>query len=67
MHSCMQFLFLFHIIIISITNFPKHTKIRNIFTETKNVFLNKEDMCRTSKKFVSDNDYIVYFRITCIE
>ena len=36
----------------SITNFPKHAKIRNMFTETKNVFLNREDMCRTSKKFV---------------
>ena len=47
------FLFLFHIIIIiSIINFPKHTKVRNMFTETKNVFRNKEDMCRTSKKFV---------------
>ena len=61
------FLFLFHIIIISITNFPKHTKIRNMFTETKNVFLNKENMSRTSKKFASYNDYIVYLRITCTE
>ena len=50
------FLFLFRIIIISVTNFPKHTKIRNMFTETKNVFLSKpENMLQYSQKNSNQN------------
>ena len=50
------FLFLFRIIIISVTNFPKHTKIRNMFTDSKNMFLSKpENMLQYSQKNSNQN------------
>ena len=49
------FLFLFRIIIISVTNFPKHTKI-NMFTDSKNMFLSKpENMLQYSQKNSNQN------------